>query len=150
MEEHVPDVGVDALVRPVGMNAADEGRLQPPGRPVESYGCLPALTRGHGAEYGLLLRAERLVVDHAPDCASAFGGRQGASIITHRRTADLGPQAIRVDVAIADGMSGSGAAGAALVRRLPSRLAEAWDREQAAALSLDERLRIAETLRRRV
>jgi hypothetical protein len=28
--------------------------------------------------------------------------------------------------------------------------AEAWDREQAAALSLDERLRIAETLRRRV
>lgn len=28
--------------------------------------------------------------------------------------------------------------------------AEAWDREQVATLSLDERLRIAETLRRRV
>lgn len=63
-----------------------------------------------------------------------------------------------------------GTADPALVRRLRSRYpvvvmprsierighqargfaeAEVWDREQAAALSLDERLRIAETLRRR-
>ena len=71
---------------------------------------------------------------------------------------------------IADGISGAGTADPALVRRLRSRYravvmprtierighqargfaeAEAWDREQAASLSLDERLRIAETLRRR-
>lgn len=67
-------------------------------------------------------------------------------------------------------MSGTGTADQALVRRFRSRYravvmprtierighqargfaeAEAWDREQAASLSLDERLRIAETLRRR-